>query len=103
MFEHTSHCSLAGIMLSSRPIVGNAIETDVVFDVCHASSDPSRTVSSGRLTFTIIASEHDIINATDLSMLGAFPLRLLIASCASGVGSIGGSIPGIIMGTMIVE
>jgi hypothetical protein len=88
-------------MLSSRPIVGNAIETDVVFDVCHTSSDLSRTITSGRHTFTIIASEHVRINATDLSMLGAFPLRLLMASCWSRIGSIGGSIPGIIIGIMM--
>lgn len=66
----------------------------------HRQIHQGQSLLAGRLTFTIIASEHDAINATDLSILGAFPLRLLIASCSSGIGSIGGSIPGIIMGNI---
>jgi hypothetical protein len=90
-FVRTIHCSLAGGMLSSRPIVGNAIETDVVFEICegcHASDRPRSGTS--RLTFTIIESAHAMMSATDLSILGVFAVDLLIASCWSRIGSIGG-------------
>ena len=33
--DHTTHCCLVGRMLSSRPITGITVPTDVIFDVCH--------------------------------------------------------------------